>query len=107
MASDRGLMLPSQARSAHDPPSTRRVRVICGPSGLANGQSGVAAIAELRGAFGASIPAFLITDDTSPERLHEAKESGYHLLHKPVRPMRLRAMLSQLLKSDPLAGASA
>jgi CheY-like chemotaxis protein len=74
---------------------------------LANGQSGVAAIAELRGAFGASIPAFLITGDTSPERLDEAKESGHHLLHKPVRAMRLRAMLSQLLKSDPLAGASA
>jgi signal transduction histidine kinase len=73
---------------------------------LANGQSGVAAIAELRRAFGASIPAFLITGDTSPERLHEAKESGHHLLHKPVRPMRLRAMLSQLLKSDPLAGTA-
>ena len=51
----------------------------------------------LRRAFNASIPAFLISGDTDPERLREARASGYHLLHKPVRPMALRAMLSQFL----------
>jgi signal transduction histidine kinase/CheY-like chemotaxis protein len=73
---------------------------------LANGQSGIAAIAELRQAFGAPVPAFLISGDTAPERLREAQESGHHLLHKPVRPMKLRAMLSQLLKSHTMAGAA-
>jgi hypothetical protein len=56
--------------------------------------------------FGAAIPAFLISGDTAPERLREAQESGHHLLHKPVRPMKLRNMLSQLLKSDNVAGAA-
>jgi signal transduction histidine kinase/CheY-like chemotaxis protein len=73
---------------------------------LANGQSGIAAIAELRQVFGAPVPAFLISGDTAPERLREAQESGHHLLHKPVRPMKLRAMLSQLLKSHSMAGAA-
>jgi CheY-like chemotaxis protein len=73
---------------------------------LANGQSGIAAIAELRQTFGAPVPAFLISGDTAPERLREAQESGHHLLHKPVRPMKLRAMLSQLFKSHTMAGAA-
>jgi CheY-like chemotaxis protein len=62
---------------------------------LANGQSGIAAIAELHGALAATIPAFLMSGDTAPECLREALESGYHLLHKPVRPMTLRAMVPQ------------
>ena len=41
------------------------------------------------------IPAFLISGDTAPERLRDASESALHLLHKPVPPMRLRAMLNQ------------
>jgi CheY-like chemotaxis protein len=72
---------------------------------LANGESGVAAIAELRQAFGASVPAFLISGDTALERLREARESGHHLLYKPVRPMKLRATLNQLLKSHMMADA--
>jgi signal transduction histidine kinase/CheY-like chemotaxis protein len=73
---------------------------------LTNGQSGIVAIAQLRERFGASIPAFLISGDTAPERLREARESGHHLLHKPVRPIRLRAMLTQLLQNPEIAGAA-
>ena len=73
---------------------------------LGNGQSGIAAIAKLCEAFGATIPAFLMSGDTAPERLREAQESGNHLLHKPVRPMRLRAMVNQMLKTPEVAGAS-
>ncbi len=73
---------------------------------LANGQSGIAAIAELRGTFGTQIPAFLMSGDTAPERLREARESGHHLLHKPVRPMTLRAMVNQLMKARDVAGAA-
>ena len=73
---------------------------------LANGQSGIATIARLRAALGANIPAFLLSGDTAPERLREAGASGHHLLHKPVRTMRLRAMVSQLLQSSDVAGAA-
>jgi len=73
---------------------------------LGDGHSGINAIDELRASFGAPIPAFLISGDTAPERLREAQESGHHMLHKPVRPMKLRAMVSQLLRSDSIAGAA-
>jgi signal transduction histidine kinase len=73
---------------------------------LANGQSGITTIARLRAALGTNIPAFLLSGDTAPERLREARTSGHHLLHKPVRPMRLRAMVSQLLQNQDVAGAA-
>ena len=50
--------------------------------------------------IGRSKRAFLISGDTGPERLREARASGHHLLHKPVHPMMLRAMLNRLLKED-------
>jgi CheY-like chemotaxis protein len=65
---------------------------------LADGQSGITAIAKLREAYGA-VPAFLMSGDSAPERLREARESGHHLLHKPVQPITLRAMVNRLLKS--------
>jgi CheY-like chemotaxis protein len=64
-------------------------------------QSGIIAIAKLREAYGA-VPAFVMSGDTAPERLQEARASGHHLLHKPVQPMKLRAILGQFLaKSEP------
>jgi signal transduction histidine kinase/CheY-like chemotaxis protein len=68
---------------------------------LANGRTGVQAIARLREALGAPVPAFLITGDTAPELLREAGASGFHLLHKPVAPMTMRAMVNQLLGARP------
>ena len=66
---------------------------------LSNGKTGIEAITELRSAFPNTIPAFLVSGDTSPAPLHEARASGFHLLHKPVDPMRLRAMLNRMLKA--------
>ena len=71
---------------------------------LTQGRTGLDVIARLRRTLGADIPAFLISGDTAPERLREAHASGYHLLHKPVTPMTLRAMLSQMLKMPNLDG---
>jgi signal transduction histidine kinase len=64
---------------------------------LADEQTGITAIAKLREAYGA-IPAFVMSGDTAPEPLRKAQESGHHLLHKPVQPMTLRAMVSRSLK---------
>jgi CheY-like chemotaxis protein len=66
---------------------------------LADGESGIEVIERLRGALGAPIPAFLISGDTAPERLREASALGFHLLQKPVSPMKLRTTLNRLLKS--------
>jgi signal transduction histidine kinase len=64
---------------------------------LTDGSTGVAAIEQLRAAAGASVPAFLLSGDTAPDRLREVGGTGYHLLHKPVDPMALRAMLNRFL----------
>ena len=78
---------------------------------LGGGKVGIKAIEHLRNALGASIPAFVISGDTAPERLREARASGYYLLHKPVLPITLRAVVSQLLKdreeANPDTGAAA
>ncbi len=56
-------------------------------------RTGAEAIAALRAEFGAALPALLITGDTAPQRLREARASGVPLLHKPVLPSELyRAM---------------
>jgi CheY-like chemotaxis protein len=65
---------------------------------LADGKMGIEAIDCLRAALGSTVPAFLISGDTGPERLREATASGYYLLHKPVPPMALRTTLNRLLK---------
>jgi CheY-like chemotaxis protein len=67
---------------------------------LANGKTGIEAVERIDAAFGASIPAILISGDTAPERLRDAKKRGYILLHKPVDPMRLRAIMHQLFKES-------
>lgn len=85
----------------------RRPDLIIADYRLAHGTTGIQAVKRLRGELGASIPAFLISGDTAPERLRDAHRHGMHLLHKPVSPMRLRAMLNRLLKSSPAAKASA
>ena len=44
-------------------------------------------------------PAFiLISGDTAPEILQATNERGHHLLHKPVRPAKLRSLILFLLK---------
>ena len=67
---------------------------------LGDGTTGFDVIERLRAAFNAKVPAFLISGDTAPERLREASASGYELLHKPVLPMALRSVVSQLLKGS-------
>jgi signal transduction histidine kinase/FixJ family two-component response regulator len=78
----------------------RRPDLIISDYHLAHGKAGFELIERLRRACGAQIPAFLISGDTAPERLREASASGYYLLHKPVLPIRLRSVVSQLLKDQ-------
>jgi signal transduction histidine kinase/CheY-like chemotaxis protein len=66
---------------------------------LQDGRTGLDAIAALRATFGDGIPAFLVSGDITQQRLRETGASTPHLLHKPVNPMALRAMISSLLKS--------
>lgn len=65
---------------------------------LREGRTGAEAITRLTDHFGAEIPSLIITGDTAPERLIEAQAGGRILLHKPVRPGKLRVLLQNLLR---------
>ena len=64
---------------------------------LRGGATGLDAIAALQQAWGPR-PAALLTGDTDPGRLAEARASGLRLLHKPVQPDALRRCLVKLLQ---------
>jgi signal transduction histidine kinase/DNA-binding NarL/FixJ family response regulator len=78
----------------------RRPDIIISDYHLSGGKTGFDVIESIRRAFGARIPAFLISGDTAPERLREARASGYYLLHKPVLPITLRSVVSKVLKDN-------
>jgi signal transduction histidine kinase len=71
---------------------------------LPDGKTGIEVIELMRDAFSAPIPAFIISGDAHPEQLRQAQAKDYLLLHKPVNPMRLRAVLNQLLKNHVKSG---
>ncbi len=56
--------------------------------------NGIEAIATLRRRYG-ELPAILITADRSPAVREQAREEGIQVLHKPIKPAALRALLAQ------------
>lgn len=63
-------------------------------------ETGLDVIAEVRARCDADIPAILISGDTSPELLHMANAAGHHLIHKPVKPAKLRSLVTFLLEKS-------
>lgn len=62
--------------------------------------NGVDIIYTLRQQAATPVAAVLISGDTGPETLRLAQDAGVPLLHKPVRPARLRALIHRLLHND-------
>jgi signal transduction histidine kinase len=58
--------------------------------------NGIEAIAELRRRYGADLTAILITADRSPDVREQARAHNALLLHKPVKPAALRALITQV-----------
>jgi Na+/proline symporter/CheY-like chemotaxis protein len=56
--------------------------------------NGIEAIAALRHRYG-DLPAILITADRSPAVREQAREASVQVLHKPIKPAALRALLAQ------------
>ena len=69
---------------------------------LRNGENGIAVIQRLQSEFNEDIPAMLVTGDTAPDRLLEARASGHLLLHKPISADRLRQAI-EALTDEPAA----
>ncbi|MGE5504529.1 MAG: ATP-binding protein [Actinomycetota bacterium] len=64
---------------------------------LPNNAVGTEAIRAVLQHCGAHAPGLIVTGDTAPQRLREAKASGYELLHKPVAAEELRKVVNTLL----------
>ena len=64
--------------------------------------NGIVAIRQIAKALDADLPGLILTGDTDPMRLREARLSGYTLLHKPVAPLALRAAVARLLGRERL-----
>ncbi len=73
---------------------------------LRDNNTGDEAIEKVFAALGTVLPAIIITGDTSPNRVKEASQSGYALLHKPVEPADLLAVIDDLLKQKDQALAA-
>jgi Na+/proline symporter/signal transduction histidine kinase len=65
---------------------------------LADGVDGLQALQQLGGVLGELPPVAMITADGSSELKQKARALGYPVLHKPVRPAALRALLTALLR---------
>ncbi|MCU1720561.1 NahK/ErcS family hybrid sensor histidine kinase/response regulator [Pseudomonas sp. 5P_5.1_Bac1] len=64
---------------------------------LDHGVTGCEVVRDLRKYFGTAIPAVMITADRSDQSRRAMQRLGAPLLNKPVKPGKLRAVLSQLL----------
>jgi DNA-binding response OmpR family regulator len=65
---------------------------------LGEGMDGLEALQFLGGKVTRMPPAAMVTADGSTELKQRARSLGYPLLHKPVRPAALRALLVALVK---------
>ncbi len=61
---------------------------------LRHGRTGVEAIRDVHALLGTPIPAIVLTGDTNPDRIREARLSGFAVLHKPVTLTELSAQLT-------------
>ncbi|CAD5202400.1 Putative two-component sensor [Pseudomonas sp. FEN] len=64
---------------------------------LDNEQNGVDAVATINARRGSPLPALMITANYSNELKLQMRELGHTLMHKPVRPMKLKTAISHLL----------
>ena len=64
---------------------------------LPGNTDGIEVASQFRARYGSALPVLILTGDTAPETLQRITKAGFLILHKPVRPARLRAMLMHML----------
>ncbi|MEW5891958.1 MAG: hybrid sensor histidine kinase/response regulator [Pseudomonadota bacterium] len=68
---------------------------------LSVGETGLDVVERLRRLFrGAEFPVVVVTGDTTDVGMRAIADKGYPLLHKPVQPAKLRALVSRLLRRE-------
>ncbi|TWA83186.1 signal transduction histidine kinase [Azospirillum brasilense] len=81
--------------AARLPRMRNRPHVVLADHRLPGGQTGRAVAELVRSRW--DVPVVIITGDTAPERLREARSIGCRLLHKPVEPGDLAATLGDVM----------
>ena len=79
---------------------TGRIDLIISDFDLGEAHDGVEVVRRLRAAAGQAIAACLISGNTDPATLQSAQQAQLTLLHKPVRPAKLRSLVRHLLSPD-------
>jgi signal transduction histidine kinase/CheY-like chemotaxis protein len=69
---------------------------------LQDGQNGIDVVQQLRSELRYAVPACLMSGDTDAVLMGAAQAAGLTLLHKPVRPAKLRNLLRRLLAGQPV-----
>jgi len=67
---------------------------------LDSGRNGIDAVAAINAQRRTPLPALMITANYSNELKQQVRERGHTLLHKPVRPMKLKAAISHLIGNE-------
>ena len=67
---------------------------------LPDDTDGIAVITHMQQLFGQDIPAIVVTGDTAPDTILRITRAGFPLLHKPLRPAKLRALLTHLIQQS-------
>jgi CheY-like chemotaxis protein len=67
---------------------------------LPDDTDGIAVITRMQQLFGQDIPAIVVTGDTAPDTILRITRAGFPLLHKPLRPAKLRALLTHLIQQS-------
>ena len=66
---------------------------------LRNNMTGIEAIDSIKQTLNYPISAMVITGDTAAEEILKIEQSGLIVLHKPIKPAKLRLMISKKMKS--------
>jgi CheY-like chemotaxis protein len=69
---------------------------------LQDGDNGIDVVQQLRRQLQTPVPACLMSGDTDGALMAAAQAAGLSLLHKPVRPAKLRNLLRRLLAGQPV-----
>ena len=89
----------SSADAVEKTDSTGNVDLILSDLRLPGNETGIQALDVMREQLGRDVPAILITGDTKPERIAMTQQSGYKVLHKPIKPAQLRTAIHRELTS--------
>jgi len=90
-----------ELHSRVDPESESPNVLICDYH-LDEGATGIEAAQALLAALSKQIPVLMITANYSNELNAEIRQLGFHLLNKPVKPLRLKTLLTHLCTQEPL-----